>query len=277
MDNRIFVFISFIIASVVLLALGIATPVSLMPYYIKVLFLLLALGCDCVAFSSRYYTYLIIPMLKQRKNQVVLSNESAYWLSTAADAVLKKVDDQFIATVYVMIPLYRSSTEMSPEEKLDFGRQVSKLVSINRDPVRYSAELYVMNKDAYLQTLRDTISVTENEVIELSQKNAPAKEQERAKGKVAMWRNILDNTNKAFSLELITYASVSAAGSKEFEAVSIAQQKARDLIAGVSSSFGVTPSLITGQDIYKFIEPEHMVPFTTVSEQISRNITQEVI
>lgn len=278
MDSRIFVFVIFLMASIVLLLAAAVTPASVMPHAIKIVILVLVMFCDAMAFSSRYYSYLILPLAKQRKRDVTLSTESPYWLSASADSVLKKIGDEFIATVYIMIPLYRSSTEMSQEEKLDFGRQVSKLVSLNRDPVRYTTELYVMNKDVYFQTLRDTINLAENEVIQLTQKpNADPKQLEKAKGKVAMWRNILEHTSKVFSLELVTYATVSASGSKEFEAVGVAQQRARDLMSGVSSTFGITPSLVTGQELFKFIEPEYMVPFTTVSEQISRNLTQEVI
>jgi hypothetical protein len=70
---------------------------------------------------------------------------------------------------------------------------------------------------------------------------------------------------------------VSAAGANEFEAVSIAQQKARELISGISTTLGITPLMAVGEELRKFIEPEYMVPFTTVSEEITKKVEEEVI
>jgi hypothetical protein len=69
---------------------------------------------------------------------------------------------------------------------------------------------------------------------------------------------------------------VSARGGKEFEAVSIAQQRARELMSGVGAIFGVTPAVVTGPDLLKLIEPEYLIPFSTVSETINRNVAAVV-
>jgi hypothetical protein len=70
---------------------------------------------------------------------------------------------------------------------------------------------------------------------------------------------------------------VSAVGSKEYEAVSIAQQKAREIMSGIGSVFGVTPSIITGPGLLKFVEPEALIPFSTVTEQINKEVQEQVI
>ncbi|MCL4371966.1 hypothetical protein M1373_01465 [Candidatus Marsarchaeota archaeon] len=277
MASQSMVFVGLLFISAIFLGVVILAPDLLIPAYIKIIFLLLSMIFDALAFSSKYYSYLIIPLIKQHKRHIVLSKENAYWMSQTEDTILKRVGDNFIATVYISIPVYRSATEMEDEEKLDFAMQISKLVGLSKDPARYTTELYVMNKDDYIQKLRETISMTENEEAELQDKNAPKKDLERVRGKLAMWRNMLDSISKSLSFELLSYVTVSATGSKEYEAISIAQQKARELMSGIGSLFGVPPSIITGADLLKFVEPEYLIPFSTVTEQINKNIQEQVI
>ncbi len=278
MANKIVNFLGLLMVSAMLLIISVALPVSIMPYFAKLILLLLAVMVDILAFSSRYYAYLLMPILKQRSRHIILSKEDAYWMATSADSILHRNKEDYIATVYISIPLYLSATEMPDEQKLEFSRQVSRLVGIARDPVRFTSQMYVMNKDSYIQQLRDAINLSENEEAELEQKPDASKDAiERVKGKTAMWRNLLDSISKDLSFELISYASVSGVGSKEYEAVSVAQQKARELMSGIGSIFGITPSIITGMQLKKFIEPDSLIPFSTVTEQINKNLEEEVI
>ncbi len=277
MNLKTLIFFGFIAISLVLLLAAIAIPKNLGFDFLKLLLLLIAMLFDVLAFSSRFYTYLLVPILQQRKNKIVLSNEDPYWFSTSMDAIIKKKGDDFISTVYISIPLYKSATEMSDEEKIDFSMQVSRLVGLSKEPVRYTAEMFVMNKDSYIQTLRDKISTIETQESEVLQKNQQGIKLERIKGQLSMWRNILDKVIKTQSFELGTYVTVSAIGTKEFEAVSLAQQRAREMISGIGAIFGVSPILVTGKDILKYIEPEYLIPFSTVTEELSKKIEESVI
>lgn len=249
----------------------------MIPAPLKILLLIVGMVFDVIAFSSRYYSYLVMPILKQRKRNIVLNLESMYRFSESGDSIIVKKGDDYLATVYVRIPIYVSATEMTADQKLDFGKQIGKLSAINKMPVRYSSQLYVMDKDDYIKEVRDAISSAENEVLALQEKSATPLEIERAKGKAEMWRNMLDNTSKESSLELINFAAVTATGPSEFEVVSMAQQKARDLISGISTTLGVIPSIATGEDIKRLIEPEYLIPFNTVSQQITEKIREEVV
>jgi hypothetical protein len=277
MDKKIFVFLGLLGISIFLLIVDISFSNSALAPPYKILLLLLVVFFDVLAFSSRFYTYIMMPLITQRKRHVVLNNEDAYWLSGSSDAILHKENDEFTATVYVKIPLYRSGTEMTREEKLEFTKQVSRLVGTSKEPARFTSLLYVMNKDLYIQNLRDTISSAEHRESELIAGNAPQNELERVRGQLNMWHNMLDNVGAATSLELMIYASVSAKGVKEYEAISAAQQRARELISGTASIFGVAPSIVTGDAILKFVEPEFLIPYSTISEQIARNVREQVI
>jgi hypothetical protein len=277
MQTSVLIFMGFLGVSAVFLALALSLPQTLLFDMVKIILLIIAMMFDLLAFSARFYSYLIVPTLRQRSKRIVLSNDSAYWLSASQDCLLRKHGDDYIATVYITIPVYRSATEQADDEKVDFARQVGRLVSLSRDPVRISTQLHVMSKDSYIIQLRNAISELEDEEAKLSQSNSDPKRLTYIRGKVAMWRNILDSITTSPSLELATYASLSALGTKEYEAVSIAQQKATELMAGIGAVFGVSPSIVMGQDLLKFIEPEYLVPYSTISEQIIRRVEEQVI
>ncbi|MCL4379174.1 MAG: hypothetical protein M1160_02785 [Candidatus Marsarchaeota archaeon] len=276
MDQKIFALIGLLGVSIVLLIIAIGTPQSLIPSPLKIVLLIVALAFDAIAFTSRRYYYMMVPLLRQRSKNIVLSNEEPYWLSSSGDAIIRRERDWFIATAYISIPFYRSATEMTDVEKLEFSRQMSRLVGISSEPVRFTTEMYLMNKDAYIQELHDAINQAELEEAQLAS-GADTEKLEIARGKLAMWRNIMQNASAVQSLEITSYAAVSAAGAKEYEAISMVQQKARDVVAGIGTTLGVTPSVITGSAILKFVEPEYLIPFSTVREQMETKTEEQVI
>ncbi len=275
MEKKYLIFMGFLGVSVVFLAASITLPSISFLLIAKFVLLLLALLMDILAIMTRYYTPFLIPMMRQRSKRVVLSDENAYWLSTAQDSILRKSGEDFIATIYISIPLYRSATEMSDDEKIDFATQVSRLVSLSKDPARFTTQLYTMDKDVYIMQLREKINELENDEVKASQDGTDPKMVERLRGELSMWRNILDSITSIQSLELLTYAGVSASGTKEYEAVSIAQQKATELMSGIGAVLGVTPSIITGNDLLKFIEPEFLIPYSTVSESLTKGAGEQ--
>ena len=74
------------------------------------------------------------------------------------------------------------------------------------------------------------------------------------------------------STELVTFAAVSALGGKEYEAITLAQQRAKEIMNGIGTILGVSPNVVVGEEILKLVEPEHLIPLSTVSEEISKRI-----
>lgn len=276
MENKIFVFLALFGVAIFIILIAVSTPTSALPPNIKAVMLAIALVFDMLAFSSRYYGYLMAPVVKQRKRDIVLSNENAYWLSTTGDSILHKEGDKFIATVYVRIPVYLSATEMNNDEKMSFTKQFSRLTTLSRDPIRYTSQMHVMDKDSYIRKLRDTIGEVESNEARLVAGEKVEEPEDRIKGKANMWHRMLDKVSGVPSFELISYASASGRGEKEFEAITAAQQRARELMSAISSVFGVTPSLVTDQEVLKLVEPEHLIPYSTVSEQITKSLREQV-
>ena len=276
MDKRIFTFLGFFGISIVFLITIVSIPPNILAPIYKILLLIVALFFDMVAFSTRFYSYLLGPIASQRKRNLVLSSEEPYWLSTSSDAIIHREGEDYVATVFIKIPLYRSGTEMTDEEKLAFTNQISRLVCSSERPIRFTSQLHIMNKDDYINTLRATASAAELEEASIESKTGAA-ETSRTKGKSSMWHHMLDSISSTTSFELVNYASVSASGAKEFEAIAAVQQRAREVMSAIAATFGISPSILTGASILRFVEPEFLIPYSTATEQITKSIREEVI
>ncbi len=277
MNVKILLFIILVVVSAGFVAVSAVIPPTQLPYPIKIILFIIGLLLDIFAIFLKDYSEFMIGMLKHRSKNVVVNSEPPYMFSTSKDALVVKSGDGYNATIYIKIPVYRSSTEMKIEERVDFARMVGRLVGQSRNIARYTTGMFVMNKDLYIQQLRESITEAENEESSIVESGGSPEELNRIKGKLSMWRNILDSVNSNISYEQISYASVTASGTNEFEAVSIAQQHGRELISGIGTLFGVQPALITGSEVLRFIEPEYQMPYSTMAENISKSIEEEVI
>jgi len=276
MNAKVLVLIGFLALSLALLGIVVVLPQGPLYAIPKLILLVLAVFFDIMAFTSRYYTYLILPFARQRKRNIVISDQTPYWLSSTGESIIRKEGDDFIATVYINIPLYTSASEMTDEEKLRFTSQVSRLVGLSKGPVRFSSELYLMNKDAYILKLKDTISEIENDEARLVEQNASPGQIEHVRGKLSMWKKMLDNVSSDTSYELGSFAAVSAKGVKESDAVTFAQQRAMELMSGIGTIMGISPSIVIGSEVLKYVEPEYLIPYSTITEQITRKVRYEV-
>lgn len=276
MNPKVLVLIGFMSLSLAFIGIAVVLPKGTLFVVPKLLFLALAVLFDIVAFASRYYTYLILPFAKQHRRNIVISDQTPYWLSSTGESIIRKEGQDFVATVYINIPLYVSASEMTDEEKARFTTQVSRLVGLSKEPVRFTAELYLMNKDTYIQKLKDTISRIEDEEAKLVAQKSTGPELEHLRGGISMWRKMLDNVSAYTSYELGTFAAVSAKGIKESEAITFAQQRARELMSGIGTVLGVSPNIVVGSEILKYVEPEYLIPYSTITEQIERNVRQGV-
>ncbi len=235
---------------------------------------LFALFFDILAFSTKYYTYLFRPLLKMKGRTIVLSADPTYRVAPSGNALIIPYSGMFLATAFVRIPIYRSATEMSQDERVDFAKMFSRMLTVSTDPVKFVSMLYVINKDDYISEIRDKLNEAEENYAMLSAKFGEQSnpQLERAKGEVTMWRNLFDNVSKVKSNALSNFAMVTAQGGTEEEALAIVAQKAEELAAGISAILGVSAYVMDSKEFLTFIEPELMIPFATISEQMQEKV-----
>ncbi len=222
-----------------------------------------------LAFSTKFYAPFFVPFLKMRKKTVVLDAEEPFVLAPSKNAIIVRKEGDVYASAFVKIPAYRSGTEMNSEEKIDFSRLFSRVLTISRKPVKFGAQLYVINKDTFINNITNKLNQAEERYQNLSlDRNVTKAESERVRGEVTMWHNLLGSVNKVKSQALEAFAMTTAYGGNEEEAINLALQQADELAAGISAVFGIAASVMEGDEILKFVEPESMIPLVTISEQM---------
>ena len=237
---------------------------------------LVSLLLAVVAFSTKYYTYLYIPAMKMKSNNIVISDSEPFIMSPSGTSIVVRDENGVYATSFIMIPLYRSGTEMSDQEKLDIARLFSRILTVSKSTLKISSQLYIVNKDEYISKIRQRLEQSEAKLRSVSTEGFETNQSaERARGEVTMWHNLLNNVSSSKSEALITYAMVSASGGNEDEASSIAYQRAEEVASGISAILGVTAYVAHGAEILKFIQPESMIPVETVNEMIRQKSVAE--
>ena len=228
---------------------------------------IMALLSGMIAFATKDYLFLFEPITKMKHMNIVVDENEPYYMTPSGSAIVVRRDNDIFATSFVKIPIYSTATEMDDDQKYNFATLFARLVSISKTPMRLSSQLHSINKDDYIARVNAKLSESEGRYNTLQgDKNADPKALDRVKGEVTMWRNLLDNVSRSNSQQLEVYARISASGNSEDEAVNLVTIKAEEIAAGISTTLGVAASMITGNEILIFIEPDRMIPPATISE-----------
>lgn len=264
-----------LLGTFLLVFLTYALPISTIA---KFVIAIVALFLDVLAFSTKLYMNFFMPFLHMKNKTLVVDETEAFTIAPANNAIVVRRGGTVYASAFVRIPTYRSASEMNQDEKMDFAKLFSRALTVSKTPVRFSAQLYVIDKDLYIGNIKDRMSEAEERYQSTSlNKGAKKEDVERINGEATMWHNLFDNVNKVRSLALDVFAMVTAEGNSEEEAATLALQQADEIASGVSSVFGVQASIVEGEDMLKYLEPDHMIPISTVSEEMRARVAAEGI
>jgi hypothetical protein len=274
-DFKTIAFVSLLGSSLILFVLSIALPTDSLS---RSVIAIIALIADILAFSVRFYSYLIIPMVRMSKRTIILNQDEPYAFSVSNNAIIVRGQNTVYSSVFLRIPWYMSSTEMSDEEKINFSSNFGKIISLRKKPFMVSTQLQMVNKDIFLNKIRDKLNEAEDKYRTMSsEKNAGAEAMEKekvVKGELTMWHNLYDNILKTQSNALVSYVMTTEIGGTEEEATNLALQSAEEVSAGISSLLGIPVAIATGDEIRSFIEPEYMIPYSTISEQLKEKAVE---
>jgi hypothetical protein len=226
-----------------------------------------ALALALLAFATKDYLFMFDAIAHMKNMSAVIDSNDPFYLAPNGTAIVVRRGNDIFATAFIKVPVYDSATEMSDEEKYNFSLLFARLISISKTPMRLSSQLHSINKDEYIARINTKLSESEGRYNTLQgDSTADPKALDRVKGEVTMWRNLLDNVSRSNSQELVVYASVTSIGNSEDEAINLVAIKADEISAGISATLGVTATIVTGNEILVFIEPDYMIPPTTISE-----------
>ena len=263
--------------SIALVMIVLSSALSVPTYVKGIMLLAAALACIFSA-STRYYLYIYGPFLRAKNKTMVIEDDEPFTVAPAGNALLSRHNGMVYSTMFVKIPIYQSATEMTDDEKYDFAKMFSRIVSLNKNPFMVTSQLYVVNKDDFINRIKDKIGTSEQTYQErMNDKSVAPELLERSKGEVTMWHNLLDHVSSNQSFSLLNYVSVTAAGNTEEEAISLSSQRAEELASGISSIVGTNATVITGEELLITAIPEHAIPYSTISEEIRQKTMSEAM
>ena len=258
-------FVGFIAGGIILSIVLASIPPDFGP--IALIVALVAIAATILGYSTTLYFYLFEPFRHMKNRSVVISNEDQFYMSPSGSSILQRADDGIRASSFIRIPIYKSSTEMTDEEKHTFSEAFSKLLNISREPIKLCSLTHIINKDEYISRIRTKMGEVEDKYnVLVNNKDAPKNQLDRIKGETAMWHNLLNNVTASNSKSQMLYAMVSQTGSTEDEASNLVNIKAQEMSAGISAALGVNASIISGNDMLVLLEPEYIIPPATISE-----------
>ncbi len=265
-NNRLMLFI---------ILIGVALGLALLAEILRVPILdgvlaILALLLTMAAFLTKNYSYLFDAIRKKKGKNLVLNANEAFILSPTGNAIVRQEQGGVYGSAFVRIPIYKSGTDMTKDEKIELSKLFGRILTLSKDPVKISSQLYTINKDEYMKKLREVLNEAEERYREAQALGGDehAAALERSRGEMTMWRSLMENVSKSRSQALIAYAMVTAQGGNEEEAANIEYQRGEELAGGLSADLGVVAFVVAGEEILTMLEPEHMVPMEVVNERI---------
>ncbi len=267
-NTQLMLFAILIGAALFLVVMATSVHIAILSGILAILALLLSF----VAFLTKNYIYLFNAVVNKKGKNLVLNSREAFTLSPTDNAIVRREGGTTYASAFVKVPIYKSGSEMSENEKLEISRLFGRILTLSKAPIKLSAQLSVVNKDEYILKLRGMLNQAEERYREAQAGGGNDAEIAigRVRGEVMMWKNIMDSVSSSQSRSLVAYAMVTAVGGTEEEASNIAFQRAEELASGISTILGTVAYVVTGREMLNFIEPEYMIPVETVSERLMK-------
>jgi len=210
--------------------LGIITAVPL---------LIAVLSAPAAIFIYKY-GYWLIPYFT-RGQRTVNTKGFSFELSPNEDALVKQEAGEFIATVFLGVKIYKSTTEMSEDEKFGFMDLWERAVSGLKQVTKYGVLLYIKDLQQYLESVENEKSDAQLKLSEERQKPSPdEKKLDLLEREVAMWDNIKEKLAIGEKPTAVhTFVQVSAKGATKDAALAAARTAAKEARSTISTALNV--------------------------------------
>ncbi|MCS7109544.1 MAG: hypothetical protein NZ903_01975 [Candidatus Micrarchaeota archaeon] len=230
---------------------------------LQFLFAGISLFTAVLAFLIWKYGYWVIPYITKRLN--IIEVHDGLWETTPAqDAIIKKVGDEYYASVFLHIKMYKSTTERSAEENMVFIDTFERAIANIKYPVKISTLLYAKDIAKYREDVETKKFEAQLKLQREREKTEPdVLALDRLEKEVAMYEAEL---NRIISGErpmgLIAYAMTTGVGVTKDAAVAVAKNQAAEIKTLLANALNVEVSYLYGEDMKKCYALEFMVPPT---------------
>jgi hypothetical protein len=247
--------------SVILAALVFSIPVESI---FKMVAVIIAALSAALSVAMWRYGYILIPYITRRAN-IIEIREGGHEITPAQDAVVKKVGDEYMASVFLQIKMYRSTTERTEEENVIYVDSFERAISQIKYPVKIGMILFAKEISKY----REDIETKKYEAQLRLQRMREATEpdvigMDRLEKEAAMWESQLTRISSGERpMGMVSYVMVTGNGVTKDAAVAVAKNRAAEVKTLFANALNVEVDYIYGEDMKRCFEMEYMIPPTT--------------
>ncbi len=207
--------------------------------------------------------YVFLPFFTKRAN--IIEVHDGIWETTPAqDAIVKKVSDEYYASIFLHIKMYKSTTERSQEENMVFIDSFERAISNIKYPIKISTLLFAKDIAKYREDIETKKYEAQLKLQREKEKSEPdVLALDRLEKEVGMYEAELNRiVSGDRPMGLIAYAMTTGTGVTKDAAVAVAKNQAAEIKTLLANALNVDVSYLYGEDMKKCYDMEYMIPPT---------------
>ncbi|MBN2478217.1 hypothetical protein JXB01_02900 [Candidatus Micrarchaeota archaeon] len=207
------------------------------------------------------FGYVVMPLItKQTKTSVYL--EEPYEIPPSQDVIVKKSGNEYLASSFLSIKIYESSTEKSLEQNIAYNEYFERAISNMKYVTKISYLVYVEDISAKRKDLETKRAEAQLRLAREKEKPDPdVLKIDRYEREVAKYDNEINKMVRGEKpMGVIAYAMTTAKGISKEAAIAEAKAQAKELRTLLANSLNVEVELLTADSMLKCFEWEMFFP-----------------
>jgi len=207
------------------------------------------------------YGYIIIPLIT-RFARVVEVHDSGYELLPGQEAIVRKIGDIYYASMFLLVRIYESATEKSPEENVAYTEYFERAISNVKYVTKFSTMVYVKDLRKYRERIETKRAEAQLRLSRERDKPEPdILKLDRYEREVAMYDGQLARIASGVKpMGAISYVMTTATGVTKEAAIAAARNQANELRAAIANAMNTEVVLLTGEEMKRCYEWEFFLP-----------------
>lgn len=207
------------------------------------------------------YGYWIVPFMTRRV-RIIDVIEEPYEITPTQDAVVKKIGNNYYASMFIHVKIYESTTEKSEEEKFAFMELWERAVSSLKSVTKFCLSSYTKDLSKYRTIIENRKAEAQLKLANERGKPEPSKpEIEKLERAIAMWDNIFSKLSSGDNpISQITYIMATGQGPTADMALAAVKNEANEIRSTISTTLNAEVAILTGEDMRRCFEWEYMLP-----------------
>ena len=209
------------------------------------------------------YGYILVPIITQRTNIVMMSDEG-YEVPPSQDVIVKSINGLFYASAFMGIKIFESATEKSAEENIAYTQFFERAISNLKYVTKIAYMLYVEDIAEKRKTIETKRAEAQLRLARERDKQQPdVLKIDKFEREAAIWDNQLTRLIKGVKpMGVVAYAMTTAADTSKDAAIAKVRSQSSEIKTVLANSLNVDVVTLTGDEMLKCFEWERFYPAT---------------